>query len=100
DDDVALCPSPSPDEATSSWQLHPPNRVCARVPGSGPRFILISHPAPAAFPEVLTMKMQMKTHALEAAHESTATDVDLVSAAQSGDHMAFTELWRRYSKKM
>lgn len=31
---------------------------------------------------------------------TTATDVDLVFAAQSGDHTAFGELWKRHSKRM
>jgi RNA polymerase sigma-70 factor (ECF subfamily) len=46
------------------------------------------------------MKIQLTTNLLETAHSDTAADVDLVSAAQSGDHVAFAELWRRYSKKM
>lgn len=46
------------------------------------------------------MRMKMTTHFLEVSTTTTAADVDLVSAAQSGDHVAFAELWRRYSKKM
>jgi RNA polymerase sigma-70 factor (ECF subfamily) len=46
------------------------------------------------------MKMKLTTHLFEAARANTDTDVDLVCAAQSGDHVAFAELWRRYSKKM
>jgi len=46
------------------------------------------------------MKVKMTMRVLETPHASTANDTDLVSAAQSGDHLAFAELWRRYSKKM
>lgn len=44
--------------------------------------------------------MKMNKCLFETRNVSSATDVDLVSAAQGGDHLAFTELWGRYSRKM
>jgi RNA polymerase sigma factor (sigma-70 family) len=46
------------------------------------------------------MKMNMNTCVVESPSAVPANDTDLVCAAQSGDHLAFSELWRRYSKKM
>jgi len=46
------------------------------------------------------MQAKMNARVVEAPAAGTASDVDLVCAAQSGDHMAFAELWRRYSKKL
>jgi RNA polymerase sigma factor (sigma-70 family) len=42
----------------------------------------------------------LQFYGTEARIADTASDVDLVFAAQSGDPMAFGELWKRYSRKM
>jgi RNA polymerase sigma-70 factor (ECF subfamily) len=50
--------------------------------------------------EEVMVNTGLKFSIAEARSADTASDVDLICAAQSGDPMAFSELWRRYSRKM
>jgi RNA polymerase sigma-70 factor, ECF subfamily len=55
--------------------------------------------APQRLLEVFAMNAKLNPQTTPAA-ATPAADDDLVFAAKSGDPMAFTELWRRYSKRM
>jgi len=46
------------------------------------------------------MNLDLNTRAANARTASETADVDLVAAAQTGDHAAFAELWRRYSRRL
>jgi RNA polymerase sigma-70 factor (ECF subfamily) len=48
----------------------------------------------------LLVNTRLKFYGAEARKADAASDVDLVFAAQSGDPMAFSELWKRYSRNL